>query len=64
MMPIATLVAHIRVWANLRGRNPFSRFLDVVAGWSDDQIADIVRFAKTTRGAEMAVAHVAKQKGY
>lgn len=60
-MSIADLVAHVRVWTTTdTPKRYYGRYLDLVRGWSDDQIAEVVRFVKTTRGAEMAVAHVVK----
>jgi hypothetical protein len=55
-MTIADLVTHLRSW--LRSPKPngfYARFLDHALLLTDEQIADIVRFARTTRGAEMAL---------
>lgn len=55
-MPIQSLVAHIRAWvAGPKPNSFYRRYLDRVRAMSDEQIADVVRFAKTTRGAEMAI---------
>ena len=63
-MPIPDLVAHVRTWARLGANRAYARFLERVATMSDAQLADIVRFAKTTRGAEMLVARHTQQGGY
>jgi hypothetical protein len=60
---VADLVAHVRTWLpNANGH--YRRYLDVVGKMSDEQIANVVRFASTPRGAEMAIVHAAKQQGY
>ena len=57
-MTVADLVAHIRIWTTTDTPKRFyGRYLDQVALWGDDQIAEVVRFVKTRRGAEMAMAH-------
>lgn len=61
-MSIADLVAHVRTW--VKTTRVYSRFLEGVPSMSDEAIADVVRFAKTTRGAEMALVHALKPKGY
>lgn len=56
MPTIPELVAHIRKWMPTATKH-YGRFLDHAARLSDEQIADIVRFAKSRRGAEMALVH-------
>ncbi len=63
-MSIADLVAHVRRWAMRDANRVYARFLEGVPSMSDEAIADVVRFAKTTRGAEMALVHALKPKGY
>lgn len=63
-MPIADLVAHVRRWAMRDANRVYARFLEGVPSMSDEAIADVVRFAKTKRGAEMALVHALKPKGY
>lgn len=63
-MPIAALVAHVRRWIATDANGVYRRFLEVVPTMSDEAIADVVRFAKTTRGAEMALVHALKDRRY
>lgn len=63
-MTIADLVAHVRSWAMRDANRVYARFLEGVPAMPDEAIADVVRFAKTKRGAEMALVHALKPKGY
>jgi len=55
--PLAVLVAHLRRWVTMHPKAFYRRHLDAVATMSDADIAECVRWAKTTRGAEMALVH-------
>jgi hypothetical protein len=62
--PLAVLVAHLRRWVSDPMAQPkafYRRHLDAVAAMSDADIAECVRWAKTTRGAEMALVHHIRQ---
>lgn len=60
-MPLSDLVAHVRRWVSSPTPNRFyGRFLERVHTMPDDAIADAVRFAKTPRGAEMAIVRAVK----
>jgi hypothetical protein len=63
-MPIADLVAHVRRWIATDAKGVYRRFLEVVPTMPDEAIADIVRFARTPRGAEMALVHALKDRRY
>ena len=59
-MTIATLVAHLRRWLAdpmVQPKAYYARYLDQATRLTDTEIADIIRFAKTTRGAQMALVH-------
>lgn len=56
-MSIADLVAHIRRWLATGPKAFYRRHLDAAMAMSDDQIADIVRFACSRTGAQMALTH-------
>lgn len=62
-MTIPQLVQHVRAWLP-RAPKAYGRFLDLASTMSDEGIADVVRFAKTPHGAEMALVHHLKTKGY
>jgi len=61
-MSLSDLVAHLRRWVSdpmVQPKAFYARYLDVATRMTDAQIADIVRFAKTTKGAQMAlVRHI------
>lgn len=57
-MPLYDLVAHVRSWIANPTKCPavyYRRHLDAVHQMSDQDVADAIRFARTPRGAEMAL---------
>jgi len=59
-MSLTDLVAHLRRWLSDPIAQPkayYARYLDQATRLTDTEIADIIRFAKTTRGAQMALVH-------
>lgn len=63
-LSIPTLVAHLRAWVTNPSMQPagfYRRHLDFVTAMSDEAIAEAVRWARSTRGAEMALVHYVRE---
>lgn len=63
-MSLPLLVAHIRGWLKAGPKAFYGRFLDQAQALSDADLTEMLRFARTKRGAEMAVVHHIQPKGY